>query len=166
MARHNIRLVILIVLASLFLGIQRIVPHPPNFTPVVATAVFLPWLLGWNPLAVLPALGAMVVGDLYWGFHPYMLYTYGSIILIGIVSLKIHNIWLAAIAGSVVFFVVTNFGVWLSGYYGYTLAGLLECYVMAIPFYTNTVISTIFYTVVFVFITRIVAHFTPLRQTP
>lgn len=165
MDRYNLRLVIAIGALSVFLGLQRIIPHPPNFTPIIASAVFLPWMFGWRPVAVLPPLFALLIGDLYWGFHSYMLYTYGSLLLIAVASLYIANIWWSALTGSVLFFAITNFGVWLSGYYGYTLAGLIACYTMAIPFYTNTLISTVVYTAFFVFIYRTVAGFTPVRQT-
>lgn len=165
MVRDNLRLVIAIGALSVFLGLQRIIPHPPNFTPIIASAAFLPWMFGWRPVAVLPPLFALLIGDLYWGFHTYMLYTYGSLVLTALVALRIPNIWAGALTGSVLFFAVTNFGVWLSGYYGYTLQGLVACYVMAIPFFTNTLVSTFVYTAVFVFLYRTVAGFTPLRQT-
>jgi hypothetical protein len=165
MDRNNLRLVIAIGALSVFLGLYRIIPHPPNFTPIIASAVVLPWLFGWRPITVLPPLFAMLIGDLYWGFHSYMLYTYASIVLVVLASLRTQSVWLGALTGSVVFFLVTNFGVWLSGYYGYTLSGLITCYVMAIPFYTNTVISTFVYTAVLVFIYRTVAGFSPVRQT-
>ena len=166
MARHNLRLVIAVLGASVFLALHRVIPHPPNFTPIIAGAVFLPWLFGnvWWAW-IIPMLG-LLLGDIYWGFHPYMLYTYGSLALICWISLRWQNLPVLAVCSSLVFFVITNFGVWLSGYYGYTLQGLWQCYVMAIPFYTNTLISTVVYTGGFYIIYKTLAGFSPMRQTP
>ena len=57
----------------------------------------------------------------------------------------INNAYLAGIGASILFFVVTNFAVWLSGYYGFTMEGLLACYIAAIPFFQNTIAGTLIY---------------------
>lgn len=129
------------------LGFSRIMPHPPNFTPILAVAVFIPYIMRNNLIAIPVTLGAMLIGDLYWGFHSYMLWTYGAVILA--TQLYFKNIFVNALGASIIFFIVTNFSVWLSGYYGLTLAGLWACYVAAIPFFTNTLLGTLFYTGVF-----------------
>ena len=55
---------------------------------------------------------------------------------------------LGAVSAGVIFFLITNFGVWTSGMYGYTFKGLLNCFVLAIPFFTYTLISTLIYSVI------------------
>lgn len=153
MGRRNIRMVekILWVLGfTCLLGLSRIMPHPHNFTPILAVAVFLPAVLKNNLVAIPITLGAMLIGDLYWGFHSYMLWTYSVVILA--TQLKFKHIFVNAVLASVIFFLVTNFSVWLSGYYGLTLTGLWTCYVMAIPFFSNTLLGTLFYTGIFILI--------------
>jgi len=65
--------------------------------------------------------------------------------LCSLIPKYINNAYMAGIGASVLFFVVTNFAVWLSGYYGLTLQGLIACYIAAIPFFTNTLASTLIY---------------------
>ena len=129
------------------LGLSRIIPHPPNFTPILAVAIFVPLIMQNKLVAIPVTLGAMLIGDLYWGFHSFMFWTYGAVILA--TQLKNRNVFGNAVLASIIFFLVTNFSVWLSGYYGLTLAGLWTCYVMAIPFFGNTLLGTLFYTSVF-----------------
>ena len=129
------------------LGLSRIIPHPPNFTPILAVAIFVPLIMKNKLVAIPVTLGAMLIGDLYWGFHSFMFWTYGAVILA--TQLKNRNVFGNAVLASIIFFLVTNFSVWLSGYYGLTLAGLWTCYVMAIPFFGNTLLGTLFYTGVF-----------------
>ena len=136
-----------ILFFTCLLGLSRIIPHPPNFTPILAVAVFVPFIMKNNLLAIPITLGAMLIGDLYWGFHSYMFWTYGAVLLA--TQLQFRNIFGNALLASIIFFLITNFSVWLSGYYGLTLTGLWTCYVMAIPFFGNTLLGTLFYTGVF-----------------
>jgi hypothetical protein len=145
MDRNNIRLVIWFVGATLLLGLSRIIPHPPNFTPILAVAVFIPFLTNSWKTAVPITLGAMFIGDLYWGLHPYMVWTYVSVLFASVLALYVRLL-LGSILAPVLFFIVTNFGVWTSGYYGYTLEGLVTCYIAAIPFFHMTLLGTLFYT--------------------
>ena len=150
MDRSNILMVekiLWVVFFTVLLGFSRIIPHPPNFTPILAVAVFIPHIMRNNLIAIPVTIGAMLIGDLYWGFHSYMLWTYGAVILA--TQLYFKNVFVSGLGASIIFFIVTNFSVWLSGYYGLTLAGLLACYVAAIPFFTNTLLGTLFYTGVF-----------------
>ena len=137
------------------LGLSRIIPHPPNFTPILAVAVFVPLIMKNNLIAIPVTLGAMLIGDLYWGFHSYMFWTYGAILLA--TQLRYRNVFGNALLASTIFFLITNFSVWLSGYYGLTLTGLWACYVAAIPFFGNTLMGTLFYTGVFWLIRLIVS---------
>ena len=145
-----------IVLFVYFVGLialSRIIPHPPNFTPVLAMAVFMPYLTRDLNSAMLVPLSAMLVSDLYIGFHSSMFWVYGSILLATklshyTMSMKktFFHLGSNALSSSTIFFVITNFAVWMSsGMYPLTLEGLLLCYTMAIPFFGNTLAGTLFY---------------------
>ena len=130
----------------------RLVPHPPNFTPIGATALFSGAYLGRRPLAFAAPLGALLLSDLILGFYHGMATVYFSvalIVMIGMVALKRTSalrVGTAAVLSSVLFFAITNLGMWLfSGFYPRTLAGLESCYVAAIPFFQNTVAGDLFY---------------------
>lgn len=127
--------------------VSRLFPHPPNFTSLIALSFYIPALLGRKYIYTL--IIGFIVSDLYFGMHQVILFTWGSIFLIGYSSkfffrsFKTRSI--ANIYAAFLFFVITNFGVWLTGSYGYSFEGLITCYVMAIPFFTNTLISTMIY---------------------
>ncbi len=130
----------------------RLVPHPPNFAPIGAMALFSGAQLGRRPLAFAAPLGAMLLSDALLGFHTGMVFVYASvalIVLLGSAALKrvsVLRLAGAAVASSVLFFVITNFGTWLlSGIYPMTASGLAACYVAAIPFFQNTVAGDLFY---------------------
>ena len=99
------------------IAISRIIPHPPNFTPILAVAVMAPLLTGNVLLGISLSLGSMFLADLYWGLHDTIGWEYLSIALCSLIPKYINNAYMAGIGASVLFFVVTNFAVWLSGYY-------------------------------------------------
>jgi len=151
MTANHSRLVALLS-AVLVAAALRLVPHPPNFTPIGAMALFGGAYLGRRALAFAAPLGALLLSDLVLGFYHGMATVYCSvalIVMIGMVALSRVSpirVGLAALASSVLFFVVTNFGMWLfSGFYPRSLAGLEACYVAAIPFFQNTVAGDLFY---------------------
>jgi hypothetical protein len=130
----------------------RLVPHPPNFTPIGAMALFGGAYLGRRWLAFVAPLAALLLSDLVLGFYPEMIFVYLSVaivVLIGHALSKrrtVLGVGAAAIASSVLFFLVTNFGVWLvMDYYPKSLPGLGACYVAALPFFQNTVAGDLFY---------------------
>nr|NUR38328.1 hypothetical protein [Sphingomonas sp.] len=138
--------------AILIAATLRLVPHPPNFTPIGAMALFSGAYLGRKVLAFAAPLGALLLSDLVLGFYHGQATVYFSvalIVMIGIVALTRKSplrVGAAAIISSIVFFVITNFGMWLfSGFYPRTLGGLEACYVAAIPFFQNTVAGDLFY---------------------
>ena len=147
--RTRILAILLAILAAAFL---RLVPHPPNFGPVGALALFSGAMLGKRWLAFAAPLGALVLSDLVLGFYPELLFVYISVVAIVLIGWAVAKrktvltIAAGAIASSILFFAVTNFGVWLlMDYYPKTLAGLTACYVAAIPFFQNTLASDLFY---------------------
>ena len=134
----------------LILAASRFIPHPPNFTSLIALSFYVPVLLG---LRYLPALLiSFAITDLIIGYHTGTHWTWGSIFLIGLISpLFAKNItsrFSGAVLGACIFFIITNFGVWASGMYGYTFEGMILCYALAIPFFAYTLISTILFSTI------------------
>jgi hypothetical protein len=130
----------------------RLLPHPPNFSPIDAMGLFSGAYLGRRWLAFAAPLGALLLSDLFLGFYSQMWVQYAAValvVILGLVALKsvsAARVAGAAIASSLLFFVVTNFGLWaLGGMYPHTAAGLLACFVAAIPFFQNTAAGDIFY---------------------
>jgi hypothetical protein len=145
----------LLALFAAILGaaVLRLVPHPPNFAPIGAMALFSGAYLPRRALAFVAPLAALFVSDLFVGFYhamPTVYFATGLVVLIGwwVSSRRsVVRIAAAALASSVLFFVLTNLGMWLfSGIYPHTLAGLAACYVAAIPFFQNTVAGDLFFT--------------------
>ena len=132
------------------LAASRLIPHPPNFTSLIALSFYVPAILGIKFIPIL--MGCFVLTDLYFGFHSTTLFTWGSVLFIGIISRyfknKISTRILGMFFGCVIFYVITNFGVWLIGGYGYTIEGLIACYVLAIPFFGNTLAASIIYSAI------------------
>jgi hypothetical protein len=133
------------------LATSRFVPHPPNFTSLLALSFYIPAFLGVRYLPVLVI--SFVLTDLAIGFHGVTFFTWGSVILIGLGSRFFTQTILNRIFGSLLgvclFFIITNFGVWTLGSYTYTFEGLLLCYALAIPFFTYSLISTFIFSGVF-----------------
>ena len=107
-----------------------------------------PLLTGNVLLGIGLSLSSMFLADLYWGFHNTIGWVYLSIALCSLIPRYVNDAYVAGVGASVLFFTLTNFAVWLSGYYGLTLQGLIACYIAAIPFFTNTLASTLIYTLI------------------
>jgi hypothetical protein len=139
----------------LFAAIVRILPHPWNFTPVGAMALFVGAKLGRSWMAFPLPLVALFAGDVFVGFHKLMFAVYLSFalsVLVGILFRKRQSVgplFLATLLGATQFFLITNFAVWtfLTGY-AKTLSGLITCYVTGIPLFGNTLAGDAFYTAV------------------
>ena len=132
------------------LAASRFVPHPPNFTSLIALSFYIPVLFGIRFLPIL--IISFILTDLVIGFHGVTFFTWGSIILISLMSkFFISNIASrisGALLGASLFYLITNFGVWSLGSYGYTLEGLIACYTLAIPFFGNTLIGTMIFSII------------------
>jgi len=131
----------------------RLIPHPPNFAPITAIALFGGAYYSKKTFAYLIPLSAMFVTDLILGFHSTMWAVYLSFIFIvalGMIMIKkknVKNIVLASLISSVLFFVLTNIAVWFSGIlYPLNIAGLGACFTAAIPFFQNTLIGDLVFT--------------------
>jgi hypothetical protein len=131
---------------------SRLIPHPPNFTPFAAMALFGGAHISDKRLAFGLPLIALLLSDAVLGFYHGMIWVYGSFALVVCLGLQLQSrrrllpIAGATLAGSVLFFALTNFGVWVSsGLYPPTLTGLGACYVAAIPFFQNTIAGDLIY---------------------
>ena len=126
------------------LAASRFIPHPPNFTSLIALSFYIPALLGLRYLPIL--ILSFIITDLFIGFHGVTLFTWGSVVIIGLFSKYFIKSILSRISGALigafVFFLITNFGVWSLGSYGYTIEGFILCYTLAIPFFAYSLIST------------------------
>ena len=147
----NLKHFILPVGLILALSISRLIPHPSNFTPILAAGVFAGFYFRNFILSIFIVISSMFIGDLVIGFHSTMIFTYSSLILavaIGLLIKKFNfkEILFSGLSSSVVFFAVTNFGSWLIlEMYEKNFSGLLQSYFMGIPFFHNTLISTLVY---------------------
>jgi uncharacterized protein DUF6580 len=154
MLKHKNFILIALVLLAVF---SRLIPHPLNFTPIGALGLFAGAYIVDKRIWLLPVC-ALLISDFFIGFYEpiAMLFVYFGFALSALIgrlllsekrtSLRLGG---AAFSSATVFFIVSNFGTWLSGtLYPMTLTGLTECFVMAIPFYGNTLAGDLFYTAV------------------
>ncbi|EMO33732.1 hypothetical protein LEP1GSC175_2735 [Leptospira santarosai str. HAI821] len=144
-----------IVLSLVLVAVaSRYFPHPANFTPILAISLFAGAHFISKKLSLLVPVCALFISDLLIGFHDQMLPVYGMALLFVVAGWRLRvsssavRIASWSLGGSAAFFVVTNFYVWLAGYYSYDLNGLVQCYVMAIPFFQNSLLGDVFYTTV------------------
>ena len=142
----------------LVLVFARLIPHPPNFTPIIAVAIMSGYFFRNIYLSFAILLISMLLADAFIGFYSNMLFVYLSLFLIAFVFFKISkkinfkNLFIYGFVGSVIFFIISNFGVWALGSpgvydiaYEKNLNGLVECYILAIPFFGNTFLSTLIF---------------------
>lgn len=154
----------LILLAAM----SRLIPHPANFAPVGGMALFGAAYYSKRYLAFLIPVLSMWISDLilnnvvygqyfdrFVWFYAGSLFTYGAfalIVLFGmsvIRKVRVPTLLLSALGASVIFFLVSNFGVWFSsGMYPHTTEGLTACYAAGIPFFKNTAAGDLFYTAI------------------
>jgi hypothetical protein len=134
----------------------RIAPHPWNFTPVGAMALFSGAVIRNRRLAFLVPLLALFLGDIFIGFHKLMPIVYASFIVSVAIGFWLRDrrtagrITAATLAGAIQFFLITNFAFWqLGGFYPHTRAGLVACYVAGIPFFWNTLAGDAVYAALF-----------------
>ncbi|MDI6734569.1 MAG: hypothetical protein QMD50_03770 [Patescibacteria group bacterium] len=148
--------ILFVFVLILFAAFSRLIPHAPNFTPVISMALFAGTYLK-NRFAFLVPILALFISDAIIGFYgTLMIFVYGSLGIIVVVSLLMRGrvstskVFGFSLVGALCFFIITNFGVWIlpSSMYPKTFAGLLLCYEMALPFFRNTIFSTLIYSAV------------------
>lgn len=143
-------MIVSLIVAGIF---SRLVPHPANMALVTGAAIFAGSRMD-KTSGILVPLAIMFVSDLVIGTHSTMLFTWGSFALISLLAnqvlFKKHTLPRLAsvtIVSSILFFVISNFGVWLVGHiYPLTFSGLTTCFVNALPFFRNTIVGDVIYT--------------------
>lgn len=136
----------LIISLIIFLAIARLFPHPPNFVPFTASALFFGKKFGYKN-NILIIIAASFISDIFLGFHSTTLFVYSAYIFIITYakfaeSPSLLNRISTPLFGSTIFFIWTNLGVWLfSGMYENSITGLTNCFVLALPFWKNSLMS-------------------------
>jgi hypothetical protein len=130
----------------------RLIPHPPNFTPIIAIAMMSGYFFKNLNFSLIVLIFSMFLGDIFLGFYSSMAFVYLPLCLISFYMFKtskkinFKNLLFIGISSSLTFYIISNLGVWaLSSMYEKNITGLIDCYIMAIPFFKNTLISTIFF---------------------
>ncbi len=164
-------------LLILFAAFSRLVPHPMNFAPIAAIALFSGAYLNKKYAFFIP-IAAMLISDAIIGFYAGIEWVYGSFVLIAFVGYWLKKriegksagrktVYIAGttLFSSILFFVFTNFGVWLSGMmYEMSFKGLIQCYTMAIPFFRNTLASDLIYAAVMFTVYELVIRYAKNSQ--
>jgi hypothetical protein len=145
--KHMITIFTLVLIA----GFSRLIPHPWNFTAVGAMALFSGARMPNKWMAFVAPLLSLLWTDAVIGFHSTAIYVYAAVALITIIGFFSQNnytkVAIGTLLGSVLFFLITNFGVWAAqDLYPMTLKGLSRCYAMAIPFFGNQILGDAIYT--------------------
>ena len=160
--KKNLLLIVLFV-AIIFLG--RILPHPYNFTPLIAVTLLSSYSLSNKFLAIIIPLIGFLLSDLFMNNYVYagyfadftvfnsgMIWTYGAIVLVALMGSSFLNkittgkVVLASLSGSTIFYLISNFGVWaFSPMYAKTFAGVVQCYSLALPFYGTSLMGDLVY---------------------
>jgi hypothetical protein len=167
--KTKINLSFAVISLMVFLAaMSRLLPHPPNFAPIGGMALFGAAYYSKRYWAFLIPIASMWISDLvlnnvvygqyfdsFVWFYSGSLFTYGAfalIVLLGLRTLRrarVLALLFSAIAASMLFFLVSNFGVWWSaGMYPHTASGLWACYVAGLPFFQNTLAGDVVYTAV------------------
>ena len=141
------------VVLLIILGVaSRFLPHAWNFTPITAIILFSSAYFGLR-YSVVALFSILFLSDLFLGFYhwPILLAVYVCFALTALVGLmvkdmKFSSVFVGTISSSLVFFLITNWAVWQFGsMYEHTWSGLTQSYVMALPFFRNSLAGDLFY---------------------
>ena len=142
----------------LLLVVSRLIPHPPNFTPIITIAIMSGYLFKNIYFSFIVLLVSMLIGDVFIGFYKNMFFVYLSLFVITYVFANINNkinyknLLIFGFFGSLIFFIISNLGVWLiQDLYIKDLNGLMKCYILALPFFKNTILSTFLFSYIIYF---------------
>ena len=183
-SKINIRFGVL-VLIVLLAAFSRLIPHPPNFAPIGAMSLFGAAYFSRKYLAFVVPIAAMWLSDLllnnviYGQYFDHFVWFYNSFywtciafVLIGFIGFGLlkkvrpTNLLIASLSASVVFFLVSNFGVWVSGImYPKTFSGLVSCYTAGLPFLKNTIIGDLAYSGALFGIFEVIQYKVPLFKS-
>ena len=161
----NLESYFLPIVLILILSFSRLIPHPPNFTPIIAVAIISSYFFKNIYLSCATLLISMLLADAFIGFYSNMFFVYFSLLLILFIfhriseKMNFKNLFICGFIASLIFFIISNFGVWALGSpgvldlpYEKNLNGLVECYILAIPFFGNTFLSTLIFSYPAIFI--------------
>lgn len=149
--KNKVDIKFIIGIALILLSVlSRFLSLPANFSPIMSVALFSGVIFANRKIALIIPIAAMFISDIVLGMHSTMLAVYlsfGLVVGLGINMKKLSVIGVLgnSILGAIIFFIITNFAVWCAGWYGYSIEGLKTCYLMAIPFFRNTLMSSILY---------------------
>ena len=139
--KRNLLLSLFVILGVLF----RFLPHPPNFTPLSSLSLFGATQFNNKYLGIILPIIVMGISDIFLGFYSISVWVYVSFILIGLLGTLFKRInYKNILLSSIIFFILTNFGVWLNGY-PKTIEGFILCYTMAIPFFGYSLLGNFFF---------------------
>lgn len=160
---------VMIVLAAAL----RIAPHPWNFTPIGAMALFSGAMFRDRRFAFLFPLAALFAGDLFVGLHRLIPVVYASFLLEVLIGTWLSNrrgvvlIALAVVLGALQFFLITNFAIWEAfDTYPHSLAGLAACYIAGLPLFANTLLGDAFYAALLFGIFALAEKLFPVLREP
>jgi len=154
----------MLALMLIVIGILlRFAPHLPDFSPVAAIAIFSGAYLNKKYSFFIP-LCLMIISDMFLGMHNVIPFTWGAFALITVLGFRLKKnknpgaVLFSSLAGALAFFIITNFGVWYMGWYPRTFNGLIQCYIMALPFFRVFTVATLAYSFVFFGVYELVAR--------
>ena len=141
------------VLATFVLvaALTRLLPHPPNFAPITAMALFSGVFFDKKWLGLLVPISSMVLSDLFLGFYTISIFVYLSFFFITFFGRWVKKVHIGSVLlASTLFFVISNLGVWLLSY-PLTMEGLITCFALAIPFFGSAILGDVFYSLILVY---------------
>lgn len=134
----------------LILALTRFLPHPPNFTSLITLSFYVPLIFGRK--FILSVVLSFAITDIFLGLHSTVLFTWGSVFIIGMISTYFKKNLLTRMTGAVtsvvIFFVITNLGILLINPYDHNVGSLLDTFSLTIPFFLYSMISTIIFSII------------------
>ena len=154
--------IFIILLMTILLIASRLITYIPNFTPTIALVIFTGYFIKNRYTVLLIILISQGISDFYIGLHESMFFVYFSFLLIAFISplvikkLNLSSVITASLIGPAIFFIISNFGVWYSmNIYSNDMGGLIECYLAGIPFFDETLGSTLLFSITIYVINKI-----------
>lgn len=136
---------VFVISVILFAVLSRFLPHPPNFTPIAAIALLSSKGFANRWVVFLIPIVSLFISDLILGLHATIPFVYASFVLIALLGMYVKKMNIGTVLlSSIIFFLVSNFGVWLL-HYPISVEGLVQCYTLALPFFLNTILGDLVY---------------------
>ena len=152
------------IIIFLLLVLSRMITEIPNFTATIALIMFAGYLIKNKLLRIFIILISQVTSDLYIGIYSSMVFVYSAYVVIGLVSpiimntLNTKSVLLTSLVSLTISFIISNFGVWLSSsMYSFNMSGLITCYTAGIPFFDESLISTVIFALTIFSVIKLIA---------